>query len=235
MKAEKILSFIESAINQEDKASRDTFNTFCKWAAESGATIDKPAASLDPKIYALAVIYTEAKKEYNNELAKSAGRLDAKKAAERMITELRQGRRSNAGKFKTPDGKYIYCSGYHGIRITDAFDLPDWQGVPPEGIIKCFDTYAQNNGERVTPPTVAELKNIIRQTKAENKGKSKYAKTPARYDFGEGLPMVDAQRLLDILESLGDVTITTAAGNPMVSGIYCQSDIGDAILMPIKK
>lgn len=234
MKAEKILSFIESAINQEDKASRDTFNTFCKWAAESGATIDKPAASLDPKIYALAVIYTEAKAEYNNEIAKSAGKLDTKKAAERMINELRAAR-SYAGKIKTPDGKYIYCSGCHGIRITDAFDVPDWQGATPEVIIECFNTCAQNNGERLTPPSIAELKNTIRQTKAENKIMGKYAKAPAIYDFGEGLPMVDAQRLLDIMQALGEVTITAAANNPTVKGLYLNSNIGDAVLLPIRK
>ena len=45
----------------------------------------------------------------------------------------------------------------------------------------------------------------------------------------------DAQRLLDILQALGEVTITAAAGNPTVSGLYLNSNIGDAILMPIKK
>ena len=47
--------------------------------------------------------------------------------------------------------------------------------------------------------------------------------------------MVDAQRLLDILQALGEVTITAAAGNPMVSGLYLNSNIGDAVLLPIKK
>ena len=235
MKAEKILSLIENAISRADEESKKLFD-FCitKLLPETGRGLDTEIVGEKPETFALAVIYIEAKAEYNNDLAKSAGKLDTKKAAERMITELRRGR-LQAGKIKTPDGKYIYCSGYHGIRITDAFDVPEWQGVPPEGIIKCFNTYAQNNGERLTPPSIAELKNIIRQAKEENKGKSKYAKKPARYDFGEGMPMVDAQRLLDILQALGEVTITAAAGNPMVSGLYLNSNIGDAILMPIKK
>ena len=235
MKAEKILSFIENAISRADEESKKLFD-FCitKLLPETGRGLDTEIVGEKPETFALAVIYIEAKAEYNNDLAKSAGKLDTKKAAERMITELRR-RRLQAGKIKTTDGKYIYCSGCHGIRIADAFDVPEWQGVPPEGIIKCFNTYAQNNGERLTPPSIAELKNIIRQTKEENKGKSKYAKKPARYDFGEGMPMVDAQRLLDILQALGEVTITAAAGNPMVSGLYLNSNIGDAILMPIKK
>ena len=235
MKAEKILTLIENAMKEADKQTADTFGTLKKWCREYNTRgLDLPGTPFDKKIVALAVLYTEAEKEYNTEIAKTAGKLETKKAAERMVNEMRDSRKF-AGKIRTPDGKYIYCSGYHGIRIADAFDVPDWQGVPPEGIIKCFNTYAQNNGERLTAPTVAELKNIIRRTKEENKGKSKYAKTPARYDFGDGLPMVDAQRLLDILQSLGEVTITAAAGNPMISGLYCQSNIGDAILMPIKK
>lgn len=234
MKAEKILSFIENAISQEDKTSRDTFNTFCKRAAESGATIDKPAASLDPKIYALAVIYTEAKAEYNNEIAKTAGRLNAKKAAESMLKIMRESR-PQAGAVKTPDGYYIFASPYHGIRIADNFNITAWQGVPPD-FNRIFDQYAENRGERLTAPTVAELKNIIRQTKEENKGKSKYAKAAPLYDFGENAPAVNAEFLLQIMQAIGeDIVITAAAKNPMVSGLYIYTNIGDAILMPSKK
>jgi hypothetical protein len=235
MKAEKILSFIENAISRADEESKKLFD-FCitKLLPETGRGLDTEIVSDKPETFALAVIYTEAKAEYNNELAKSAGKLDTKKAAERMITELRQGR-LQAGKIKTPDGKYIYCTGCHGIRIADAFNVPDWQGATPEVIIECFNTCAQNNGERLTPPSMAELKNIIRQTKAENKVMGKYAKAPARYDFGEGLPMVDAQRLLDIMQALGEVTITAAANNPTDKGLYLNSNIGDAVLLPIRK
>lgn len=235
MKAEKILSFIESAINQEDKASRDTFNTFCKWAAESGATIDKPAASLDPKIYALAVIYTEAKAEYNNELAKSAGKIDAKKAAEKIIKIMQENGRPHAGAIKTSDGKYIFSSPYHGVRIADNFNITAWQGVPPD-FERIFNGVAQNAGERLTPPTAAELKEIIRKTKAENKGKNKYAKTAPLYDFGENAPAVNAEYLLQIMQAIGeDIVITAAAERPTVSGLYIYTDIGDAVLMPSRK
>lgn len=234
MKAEKILSFIENAISKADEASRDTFNTFCKWAAESGATIDKPADSLDPKIYALAVIYTEAKAEYNNELAKTAGKLDAKKAAESMVKIMRESR-PQAGAVKTSDGKYIFASPYHGIRIADNFNITAWQGVPPD-FERIFNGTAQNAGEHLTPPSAAELKEIIRKTKAENKGKNKYAKTAPLYDFGENAPAVNAEYLLQIMQALGeDIVITAAAGNAMVSGLYIYTDIGDAILMPCRK
>lgn len=234
MKAEKILSFIENAISREDKANRDTFNTFCKWAAENGATIDKPAASLDPKIYALAVLYTEAKAEHNNELAKSAGKLDTKKAAESMLKIMRESR-PQAGTVKTSDGKYIFSSPYHGIRIADNFNITEWQGAAPD-FERIFNQYAQNAGERLTPPSAAELKEIIRKTKAENKGKNKYAKTAPLYDFGENAPAVNAEYLLQIMQALGeDLTITAAAERPTVSGLYIYTDIGDAILMPSRK
>ncbi len=235
MKAEKILSFIENAISRTDEASRYTFKTFCEWAAENGATIDKPAASIDPKIYALAVIYTEAKAEYNNELAKTAGKLDAKKAAEKIIKIMQENGRPHAGAIKTSDGKYIFSSPYHGIRIADNFNITEWQGVAPD-FERVFNGTAQNAGERLTPPTAAELKEIIRKTKAENKGKKKYAKAAPLYDFGENAPAVNAEYLLQIMQAIGeDIVITAAAERPTVSGLYIYTNIGDALLMPSRK
>lgn len=235
MKAEKILSFIDYTISNTDEASQHTFKTFCEWAAENGATIDKLTPSLNPKIYALAVIYTEAKAEYNNELAKSAGKIDAKKAAEKIIKIMQENGRPHAGAIKTSDGKYIFSSPYHGVRIADNFNITAWQGVPPD-FERIFNGVAQNAGERLTPPTAAELKDIIRKTKAENKGKNKYAKTAPLYDFGENAPAVNAEYLLQIMQAIGDdVVITAAAEKPMFSGLYIYTNIGDAVLMPSRK
>lgn len=234
MKAEKILSFIDYTISNTDEASQHTFNTFYEWAAENGATIDKLTPSLNPKIYALAVIYAEAKAEYNNELVKSAGKLGTKKAAESIVKMMRE-IRPPAGAVKTSDGKYIFASPYHGIRIADNFNIAKWQGVPPD-FERIFNGVAQNAGERLTPPTAAELKDIIRKTKAENTGKKKYAKAAPLYDFGENAPAVNAEYLLQIMQAIGeDIVITAAAERPTVSGLYIYTNIGDAILMPSRK
>lgn len=235
MKAEKILSFIENAISQADEENKKLFD-FCitKLLPETGHGLDTEIVGDKPEAFALAVIYTEAKKEYNNEIAKSAGKLDAKKAAESMVKKMRESR-PQAGAVKTPDGYYIFASPYHGIRIADNFNITAWQGVPPD-FDRIFDQCAENRGERLTPPSAAELKEIIRKTKAENKGKKKYAKAVPLYDFGENAPAVNAEYLLQIMQAIGeDLTITAAAERPTVSGLYLNSNNGDAILLPIRK
>lgn len=236
MKAEKILSFIENAISQADEENKRLFD-FCitKLLPETGRGLDTEILSDKPETFALAVIYTEAKAEYNNELAKSAGKLDAKKAAEKIIKIMQENGRPRAGAIKTSDGKYIFSSPYHGIRIADSFNITEWQGVPPD-FERIFNGVAQNAGERLTPPSAAELKEIIRKTKAENKGKNKYAKTAPLYDFGENAPAVNAEYLLQIMQAIGeDIVITAAAERPTVSGLYIYTDIGDAVLMPSRK
>ena len=151
-----------------------------------------------------------------------------------MVKMMRESR-PQAGAVKTSDGKYIFASPYHGIRIADNFNITAWQGVPPD-FERIFSGTAQNAGERLTPPSAAELKEIIRKTKAENKGKNKYAKTAPLYDFGENAPAVNAEYLLQIMQALGeDIVITAAAGNAMVSGLYIYTNIGDAVLMPSRK
>lgn len=235
MKAEKILSFIENAISIADEENKKLFD-FCvtKLLPETGRGLDTEFLSDKPETFALAVIYTEAKAEYNTELAKSAGKLDTKKAAESMLKIMRESR-PRAGAVKTTDGKYIFASPYHGIRIADNFNITAWQGVPPD-FERIFNGTAQNAGERLTPPSAAEVKEIIRKTKAENKGKKKYAKAVPLYDFGENAPAVNAEYLLQIMQAIGeDLTITAAAEKPMFSGLYIYTDMGDAILMPSKK
>lgn len=235
MKAEKILSFIESAINQSNKESKKFFDFYItKLLPETGRGLDTEIVGDKPETFALAVIYTEAKAEYNTELAKSAGKIDTKKAAEKMV-KLMQAERPQAGAIKTSDGKYIFASSYHGIRIADNFNITAWQGVPPD-FERIFNGVAQNAGERLTPPTAAELKDIIRKTKAENKGRKSYQKNAPLYDFGENAPAVNAEYLLQIMQAIGeDIVITAAAQNPTVSGLYIYTNIGDAVLMPSRK
>ena len=227
MKAEKILSLIEKAINHDGtRAEFDGICRWCNWYNKDG--IDSEIFGDFGERFALAVLYTEAQKEYNNETAKAAGKLQTKRAAEKILKDTPK--YWNAGAIPTSGGRYIFSDSYYGMRITEKFDFPEWKNAPD--INRFFEQAKQNDGERLTPPTVSELKNYIREQKA---ARPKGSREKINYDFGDGAPMVNADYLLTLLQGLGDVTITAAEKNAETSALYLQSNIGDAILLPIRK
>ena len=222
MKAEKILSLIEKAINHD--GTRAEFDELCRWCKRNNKNgIDSEIFGAFGERFALAVLYTEAEKEYNNEQAKAAGKLDTKKAAAKIQKDLPS--YWQGGAIPTGDGRYIFSNAYYGMRITEKFDFPEWKNAPD--FSRFFEQAKRNNGERLTAPSAAELKNLIRQAKA--------AKQKPYYDFGDGAPMVNADYLLTLLQGLGDVTITAAEKTAETSALYLQSNIGDALLMPTRK
>lgn len=226
MKAEKILSLIEKAINHD--GTRAEFSELCEWCKRNNkngvdSEIFEKFGLREAARFALAVLYTEAEKEYNDEQAKTAGKLQTKRAAEKIIKDAPK--YWNAGAIPTSGGRYIFSNSYYGMRITEKFDFPEWKNAPD--INRFLEQAKQNCGERLTAPSAAELKNLIRQAKA--------AKQKPYYDFGDGLPMVNAEYLLTLVQGLGDVTITAAANKTETSALYLNSNIGDAILMPTHK
>lgn len=222
MKAEKILSLIEKAINHDGtRAEFDGICRWCKWYNKDG--IDSEIFGDFGERFALAVLYTEAEKEYNNEQAKAAGKLQTKRAAEKILKDTPK--YWNAGAIPTSGGRYIFSNAYYGMRITEKFDFPEWKNAPD--INRFFEQAKQNDGERLTAPSAAELKNLIRQAKV--------AKQKPCYDFGDGLPMVNAEYLLTLTQAIGEFTITAAANKTETSALYLNSNIGDAILLPIRK
>lgn len=81
----------------------------------------------------------------------------------------------------------------------------------------------------------AELRAKIKYDRAKYKAqrRSKYETFIPKYDFGGGLPLVNAEYLLDLLELFPDCEIY-AHENPIYP-IYYKSAAGEAVLCPIRK
>lgn len=93
---------------------------------------------------------------------------------------------------------------------------------------------AANHGPTLELPTVAELKAHIKTQKAENKANG--VKGPAKYDFGLGRPLVNAEYLLDMLELLPGCEAVCGQDKPELQGIYFSAEgQGEGILFPIHK
>lgn len=80
----------------------------------------------------------------------------------------------------------------------------------------------------------AELRAYIKQRGAELKAAGMKENFPL-YDFGDGLPTVDARFLLDILEILPGASFRASSYRPDIGGIYFESADGFGILLPVRK
>lgn len=171
--------------------------------------------------------------DIRHEVSRSSGKLAQTKAAERIINTMKQNARNKSMEGTYQDGeKWAVCSGYHGALLNEkpnVVEAPIGTGEP----LKVSKVIPAERIELLELPTVQELKAEIKIKKAEHKGQKGYA---PRYDFGDALPMVDAQFLLDLLELLPDAKAwTTSRMNPTRSIIVFEADAGIGLLCPVRK
>lgn len=181
----------------------------------------------------LAELLIEAEREITTEEAKKGGRLDALKAAERLIKRAKADTYRTAlhGAWIDSDGLQCICDGYNGYRLREHLTLeklPD--NVEPIDLKRIV---TPNQGERLTLPSAAELRAYIKTEKARLKAKKD--KSIVIYDFGEGLPAVNAEYLLTALEILPGCTATASKQYPTKRAIYFESEAGTGCVCPIRK
>lgn len=162
-------------------------------------------------------IYLMAK----DELGKAKGGT-AYSAVKRFIKGCPDFRPDLKGVWYDAEDRQCMCDGYHAIRLAK----------PVEG----FETVAGMDLEKVwvqdtdmdtelPMPTPGELK--IKKRKLTG---SRYG-----YDFGDGLPLVDASLLKNIMDCLPDSKAYVNSSRGPLSTILFKSEKGDAILLPIRK
>lgn len=160
----------------------------------------------------------------------------AKRICKRTVN-LNGHRPSAQGAWIDADGKQCLCDGMTGVRLNSAFNLIE--APEPE----CGDRFdldavirpSQKNSIALQRPSAAELRAKIKADRAEYKAqrRSKYETFIPKYDFGVGLPLVNAEYLLDLIEIFPDCEIY-AHHNPLYP-IYFKSASGEAVLCPICK
>ena len=173
--------------------------------------------------------------------ARKSGRGSAQAAAKRIIKNAIavQPREYLHGAWME-NGKQCLCDGYHGIILDSEIPgLP--QAKTDSGRMALDHVMApsrMNNGAKLTLPTVGELKAAIKIHDTEERARKAKAKDrkPLTWDFGEGLPAVNGNYLLNLLELLPGCTATASSSNPILSAIYFHAEgVGEGILLPIRK
>lgn len=176
----------------------------------------------------------EAAAEIRRAEAKNGGKLSRQKAAERVIKSAKASqpfRESFHGSWTDAAGRQCLCDGFRAYRLREALPL---ETIPEkETPFDLNRIITKNDGETLALPDVAELRAYIKEEKARKKAiKDKTAPT---WDFGDGLPLVNAQFLLDALELLPGCSATISSRSPLVNPIYFESVHGCGILCPIRK
>lgn len=128
------------------------------------------------------------------------------------------------GMFEDNDGRVIACNDYCVVRFT-YYERPE--EIPPATGVDVEKFFNVTRGWDLSPPTVDELKTII--------SIANETKKPALYDFGEGLPCVNARFLLDMLRIFPDAKIYRTKKNQKNGAIFFDSQFGDGLLMPVFK
>lgn len=176
----------------------------------------------------------EAAAEIRREEAKNGGKLNRQKAAERVIKSAKNYQSARPcfhGAWNDAAGRQCICDGFQAYRLREALPL---EPIPEkENTLDLNRIITKNDGEPLDLPSLAELRAYIKTEKAELKAKKD--KSIVVYDFGEGLPAVNAEYLLTALELLPGCTATASKLRPLLNCIYFESSDGDGVICPVRK
>lgn len=180
----------------------------------------------------LYTLRREMREQIMAESAKADGKREEQKHANRILKRLqkyldRQCMNGASGALWNNGTQLIFDS-YCAIRMKSPLPVQDAVNVSIADQVEGFVNAASHNmGAVLELPQKNELKSILKLYKAGDLPLKKY-------DFGEGLPAVDAEFLLDVLSVVGGGA-TAIASTDAMRGIYISGANGDAVLMPVRK
>lgn len=236
MKNEKILDMIAAArakMNDDEKKTFDAVRRFIN----SGDLTRRDASGLaDSVAYILGAFAADLDADEKSENAKRTGTGAAKKALEKI---LKNATHDFLKKARTVNGRQIVCDGFTLCALDQPAELSpefvqDVNDGRADGILnRVLPAARENNGDALRVPDAATLRLYIKNSKAEKK--TRKDKTPVKYDFGDGLPAVNAEYLANVIDIYGDAVQLIASSRGIYQPIYIKSDRGDGVLMPCKK
>lgn len=153
------------------------------------------------------------------------GNEQAGKAAPALRRLVKSGtHEERRGVFLDEQGRQIACDGFRAVRLNEPV-----KGIPEVKPFFDFEKMVESRkGDRhdLATPASGELRKEISRQRALKK------KDPI-WDFGEGLPAVNASYLLSMLTILPGATLFVCGGE--ASSVWFNSASGDGLLMPVHK
>ena len=236
MKNEKIIEMIAAArakMNDDEKKTFDAVRRFIN----SGDLTRRDASGLADSVAAiLGQFAADLDADEKTECAKRTGTGNAKKALEKTLKNAPQ---DFLKKARTVNGRQIVCDSWTLYALDAPVELSpefvqDVNDGRVDGIVnKVLPAARENNGDALRVPDAATLRLHIKNGKAEKK--TRKDKTPVIYDFGDGLPAVNAEYLANIIDIYGDAVQLIASSRGPLNAVYIKSERGDGVIMPIRK
>lgn len=180
------------------------------------------AADALPVLYNCAALINDALNEMDKKSSKPSKLTAAKHIANNCTRE------NFRGIWTDDQGRNCLCDGFRAVRTSDSFAsipvVPAWTELPrvfagPEKYTRVLDL----------PTVTAVKKSAAEQRAAEGRN------CRPSFDFGDDLPLVSADYLLDMLALLPNCTAYIADRNADISPIYFKAENGDGVLLPINK
>lgn len=185
----------------------------------------------------LKTLADDLAEKIRQETAAERGQGSAAATVRRMLKNAAKGDCPVLGyAWNDADGKQITTDGYRAFCLVDPLPLPEKpDDLKAPDISNLVKDAAQRENIPLSVPDRKELKAFITIEKAE-KGR----KHSPLWDFGLGLPLVNAEYLLDLLTVLPAAKLYAAKAAPIVSTLYAieegekGQDSNEAILLPVR-
>jgi hypothetical protein len=169
------------------------------------------------------------------ESAKTSGRGNTAKACKRILKASIRGDADLVWIGK--DGYQYFTSGYHGVALENPIDFP----MVDDSFHKCPGVEQVIHPDSLSKdyafidlPTINMIKQHKKLCKAEGRVVQEGKKKFYVWDFGENMPYVNADYLLDVMEALPNCQGWYDTKKPNFSPIFVTSDFGTGIIMPIR-
>ena len=162
--------------------------------------------------------------------AKKSGKTSALNAAKRILKTAQKQPSPGLHKAFYNNGLQCICDGYRGAELKNPLPLEELPAdVETINFTRFIDDAKKNNDIILELPELKALKTYIKLEKFKNR----VAKTKdiIYYDYGPGLPFVNAEFLADLLEILPGCKAYTAKNN---FNIYFESDDGRGMLGSVR-
>lgn len=189
------------------------------------------SVDVDPEqaVQIITTLQENLKKDIRMECARKSGTAQRMKALEKIIKNVPSYKKENYGGVFENEGHFCLSDGICGVMLKED---PGFKRVPGFDLTKCFGNYNQF----ISLPDFSELKAFIKVEKAEHKKEKGYI---VHYDFGEGLPMVNAEFLLNMMQIFPDVEKVGINKDyrPEISFLYFLDETSGekGLLLPVKK
>lgn len=192
---ERITAIIKNLPEDSRKAAELVFNN----PGENWTKCIEPGAQL-------AAMVIDLRHDLQTETAKSSGNGARHAAAKRILKNAVKFDRKPLFRFAaTVDGAQYVCDTFHGVRLADPLPLPEIPEKIEKPDYKRIFPATVPDGEPLDLPNAAALKAYIKICKAEKRTDHHGAIV---FDFGNSLPVVNAEYLLNILDILPNAHAT---------------------------